>query len=422
MKNRLGMWIWLMILNGGSIYPPPISVQDKVDDLDEIKDCLDQEISDNEKVSDVNEESIRGVWNMKFADIVKANKIDNKLVEISTKINENGNEVVVLNDEMIESVCEKWKYTICGFFVGGQVTFSEARYHLRRMWNQFVYMDLMKNDGAVFFFKFKDEKEPNKLPIWVKLLNVPMEAWSMKGISDLASSLGKPIIMDEMTARMYAKGEGRLNFARVLIEVEAKKELKKEIEVVYKGSKNYEKFTKKIQVEYAWKPPCCDKCQVFGHDNKSCRFKEKETQGTNVEQNTKNKMSDVDRPFTEVLQWKGDNGKWDYRKKQDTSRENSSGSNEIRRNSNTVNNIDKAKEIHDNIVDKAQGKSTVEEYNMKCNKEKISTSVMKASASNRFTLLNELVGDEDLIPSIEDRKIVDEYMNKEDEEVNIDSQ
>ncbi|GKB11634.1 hypothetical protein Tco_0845557, partial [Tanacetum coccineum] len=83
---------------------------------------------------------------------------------------------------------------------------------------------------------------------------------------------------------------------------------------------------------------------------------------------------------------------------------------------------DKAKEIHDNIVDKAQGKSTVEDYNMKCNKEKIRSSVMQASTSNRFTLLNELVGDKDLIPSVEERKIVDEYMNKEDEEDNIDSQ
>ncbi|GKG05766.1 hypothetical protein Tco_0325852, partial [Tanacetum coccineum] len=89
---------------------PPISVQDKVkvDDLGEIKDCLDQEIGDNgncniddensanrndgcvnepvckdkidkfaEKESDVNEESTRGVWSINFVDIVKANKIDN---------------------------------------------------------------------------------------------------------------------------------------------------------------------------------------------------------------------------------------------------------------------------------------------------------------------------------------------------------
>nr|GEY29000.1 hypothetical protein [Tanacetum cinerariifolium] len=36
----------------------------------------------------------------------------------------------------------------------------------------------------------------------VKMLKIPMEAWSVKGISALASSLGKPIIMDKVTTRM----------------------------------------------------------------------------------------------------------------------------------------------------------------------------------------------------------------------------
>ncbi|GJR87108.1 hypothetical protein Tco_0211119 [Tanacetum coccineum] len=178
-------------LNGDQF--PPISVQDKVDDLGDIKDCLDQDIGDNgnRNVDDENSANrsdgcvSEPVCQDKVDKIAKkesdVNEGNNKLVEISTEINENRNDVVVLNNEMIESGCEKWKYTICGFFVGGQVTYSEARYHLRRMWNQFGYIDLMKNDG------------------------------------------GKPIIMDEMTARMCAKGEGRLNFARVLIEVEAKK-------------------------------------------------------------------------------------------------------------------------------------------------------------------------------------------------------
>ncbi|GJX01769.1 PHD finger protein ALFIN-LIKE 4-like protein [Tanacetum coccineum] len=37
-----------------------------------------------------------------------------------------------------------------------------------------------------------------------------MEAWSLKGISALASSLGKPSIMDEVTTRMCLTGEGRI--------------------------------------------------------------------------------------------------------------------------------------------------------------------------------------------------------------------
>nr|GEU32971.1 hypothetical protein [Tanacetum cinerariifolium] len=122
----------------------------------------------------------------------------------------------------------------------------------------------------------------------------------MKGISALASSLGKPSIMDDMTARMCAKREGRLNFARVLIEIEVGKDLKKAIEVVYKGNIHHDKFTKKILVEYAWKPPCCDKCQVFRHDNKSCMFKEKEVQGKVNENIRSNRENNTDRHFTVV--------------------------------------------------------------------------------------------------------------------------
>ncbi|GJX32722.1 hypothetical protein Tco_0242577, partial [Tanacetum coccineum] len=336
---------------------PPISAQDRFDDLGEIHDCLDQDIGDKrnrnveyekfanrsddsaskyvyqdkvdkivEKESDANMGSNRVVWDKKFANIVNANKIDNKLMEISTEIGENGNEVVVLNDEMIESGCEKWKNNIYGFFVGGQVTYSEARYHLRRMWNKFGYLELMKNDGG-----------------------------SVKGINALASSLGKPIIMDDMTARMCTKGEGRINFARVLIEVEAGKGLKKEIE-------------------------------VFGHDNKNYMVKEREMQDTVNEQNMNNSMKFADRPFTVVK-----NRKVNYEK--DKSMGNSNGESDL-----NGSNKEGTNEVHEDIMDKSKGKSTLNESNGKC------------------------IGDEDLILSIEHRKIVDNYMNKENEGDNINSQ
>nr|GEU87002.1 RNA-directed DNA polymerase, eukaryota, reverse transcriptase zinc-binding domain protein [Tanacetum cinerariifolium] len=148
-------------LNGDQF--PPINTQVRSNDKDGHQDCLDQGIGDNRKgnVESDDEEGndnggkSRGVWNMKYAEIVNSNKIGNKLMEISTEMSEDGNEVVILNDEMIEQGCEKWKYTIRGFFVGRQVTYNEARYHLRRMWNKFGYLDLMKNDGGVFSLSFK---------------------------------------------------------------------------------------------------------------------------------------------------------------------------------------------------------------------------------------------------------------------------
>nr|GEU74582.1 RNA-directed DNA polymerase, eukaryota, reverse transcriptase zinc-binding domain protein [Tanacetum cinerariifolium] len=248
-----------------------------ITDNGEIKDCLDQDIGDNgkrnveceksanksddsasksvyqdkadkiaEKESNANMGSNRGVWNMSFADIMNANKIDNKLVETSTEISENGNEVVVLNDEMIE---------------------------------------------------MKEKLE---------------------------------------------------------------KGLKKEIEVVYKGIINHEKFTKIIKVEYAWKPPCCDKCQAFTvvKNRKVIYEKEKQNKSYN--------------------KWNGYNGVYIYKRCYGTQ-------NSVKKSNSVVNKVD-------------------------------------VSTSNRYTLLNELVGDEDLIPSIEQRKIVDNYMNKENEGVNIDKQ
>ncbi|GKB20764.1 RNA-directed DNA polymerase, eukaryota, reverse transcriptase zinc-binding domain protein, partial [Tanacetum coccineum] len=285
------------------------------------------------------------------------------------------------------------------------------------MWNKFVFLDLMKNNGGVFFCKFHDEHgmeevvnngpwlvynkpmfvqkwrvgmvldkaEPRKLPIWVKIINVPMEAWSVKRISALASSLGKPIIMDEMTARMCEKGEGRLSFARVLIEIEAGKPMKEEIKVIYKGSTCHEKFSKKIQVEYAWKPPCCDKCQVFGHDTSRCGYKEKEIQ----------RMANEN----------------DYKKKQGNTMENTNEKHKEKDDS-----MEKCNEKQKDNMDKAREGSS-SKVNDKDNviKENDKEIMEKRSSYNRFTLLNDLVGEDELIPPIEQRKIVDEYMNQEHE-------
>lgn len=63
--------------------------------------------------------------------------------------------------------------------------------------------------------------EPTKLPIWIKMSNVPLEAWTVKGIGALASRVGKPLIMDAVTAGMCQVVMGRVGYARVLVEVQA---------------------------------------------------------------------------------------------------------------------------------------------------------------------------------------------------------
>nr|GFB02039.1 hypothetical protein [Tanacetum cinerariifolium] len=93
-----------------------------------------------------------------------------------------------------------------------------------------------------------------KIFVWVKLINIPMEAWSKEGISALASSLGKPLRMDNTTAQICKDGKGRAE---------------------------YDRGTKKIKVEDLWKPNLCSQCKIFGHSDTRCR----KNQNLNVERN-----------------------------------------------------------------------------------------------------------------------------------------
>ncbi|GKF63272.1 ATPase, F1/V1/A1 complex, alpha/beta subunit, partial [Tanacetum coccineum] len=69
---------------------------------------------------------------------------------------------------------------------------------------------------------------------------------------------------------MCLKGEGRLSFARVLVEMSTEKELKNEVIIVYKQQNNYSNITKVVKVEYAWKPWRCSNCAVFRHNDNHC--------------------------------------------------------------------------------------------------------------------------------------------------------
>ncbi|PWA90551.1 zinc knuckle CX2CX4HX4C [Artemisia annua] len=70
--------------------------------------------------------------------------------------------------------------------------------------------------------------------------------------------------------RRNEQAYGRASFARVLIEVDADKELVDNVEVCYASLGR----SMKLKVEYAWKPPQCLLCTVFGHDQKVCSKRE----------------------------------------------------------------------------------------------------------------------------------------------------
>ncbi|GJV56795.1 putative ribonuclease H-like domain-containing protein [Tanacetum coccineum] len=101
--------------------------------------------------------------------------------------------------------------------------------------------------------------EVTKVPVWVKMHNVPLLAYSEDGLSLIATQIGKPIMLDAFTCSMCVESWGRIGFSQALIEVSSDSDLKKEVIMTIPNELPNEEGTvyvkEVIRVEYEWKPP-----------------------------------------------------------------------------------------------------------------------------------------------------------------------
>ncbi|GKD41829.1 hypothetical protein Tco_1266474 [Tanacetum coccineum] len=92
------------------------------------------------------------------------------------------------------------------------------------------YQNMVNNKLSHIPTKLNDDgNEVDVGNIWAKK-NHDLE---YKRAKCIASRLGKPVIMDAMTTKMCNQGIGRFGYARVLIEVDAKKGLHESINIQY---------------------------------------------------------------------------------------------------------------------------------------------------------------------------------------------
>ncbi|GJX64729.1 reverse transcriptase domain-containing protein [Tanacetum coccineum] len=202
----------------------------------------------------------------------------------------------------------KYDNTLVGYFLGKNIAFPLVRNYVNNTWGKFGLQNLMKTDDGVFLFKFSTKEgleqvlqkgpwmirhspillskwsptlslkkgEVNKVPVWVKLFNVPVLAYSGDGLSLIATQIGKPIMLDAFTSSMCVDSWGRISFARALIEVCADSVLKKEVIMAIENEEDDGYTREVIRVEYEWKPPHCVECKCFGHDPNTCPKRVKE--------------------------------------------------------------------------------------------------------------------------------------------------
>ncbi|GKF19743.1 RNA-directed DNA polymerase, eukaryota, reverse transcriptase zinc-binding domain protein, partial [Tanacetum coccineum] len=118
-----------------------------------------------------------------------------------------------------------------------------------------------------------EKTEPSVIPIWVCVYNIPMELCNGNGIGKIMSGVGKPLLMDRMTRERCIKKAGKMDFARVLVEVSAEDELPNVLEIEYPPLGNRPARVGKLEVKYQWKPPLCTHCKTFGHSTLSCKVR-----------------------------------------------------------------------------------------------------------------------------------------------------
>ncbi|GJX79296.1 nucleotide-diphospho-sugar transferase [Tanacetum coccineum] len=114
------------------------------------------------------------------------------------------------------------------------------------------------------------KEDVSTIPVWVKLHGVPVTTFSEDGLSDIATKLGIPLMLDSYTSDMCMQSWGRSSYVRVMIEFRDDVELKDNIVVAMPKITREGHYTCNVRVEYEWKPPWCSSCNIFGHIHEEC--------------------------------------------------------------------------------------------------------------------------------------------------------
>ncbi|GAV92775.1 DUF4283 domain-containing protein/zf-CCHC_4 domain-containing protein, partial [Cephalotus follicularis] len=214
-----------------------------------------------------------------------------KLTYIAPTIVE-GVSMAELPEEVLEEGAKEWEHALVGFFVGKKIPFRSLQSVLRKKWSVAGKFSIHTADNGIFVFKCETAEVRNwildngpwdvwgvhlalrlwerdlppissgftKIPVWIKLMNIPMEYRTVRGLSHLSSVLGTPLHMDPATA-----SKQMISFARICVEMSADKAFPDTIKAKRKGGATVE-----VRVEYSWKPPICERCKVFDHSTRAC--------------------------------------------------------------------------------------------------------------------------------------------------------
>ncbi|VFQ82141.1 unnamed protein product [Cuscuta campestris] len=121
-------------------------------------------------------------------------------------------------------------------------------------------------------------KSFSTMPVWVKLLDVPMKYWAPRSLSHIASKLGTPLYTDGLTNSVASRFTNepedeemddklkykKVNFCRILMNMDLSVKPPVKVKVNVAGGSFIQ------HVEYEDMPHYCYQCECFGHNPFDC--------------------------------------------------------------------------------------------------------------------------------------------------------
>ncbi|GKE55929.1 zinc knuckle CX2CX4HX4C containing protein, partial [Tanacetum coccineum] len=236
---------------------------------------------------------------------------------------------VVIPLATVEEISAKFDNTMYGYFIGSWLAFPIVKNYVHNAWAKYGFESVIVRDGF-FMFKFSSHEGMTKvldggswfirsrplmlniwcantkmkkvdctrIPVWTKIHNVLVVAFSEVGLSLITTQLEWPLMLDACTSDTCLNPWGPKTYARVLIELSIDKAIGHLLE--------------NLDVTYEWRPLQCSNCKNFNHDDDCCPSRDTKaapssTLGNGGVRKPVSKATQVDGKITSFVNQEGTN-------------------------------------------------------------------------------------------------------------------
>ena len=210
--------------------------------------------------------------------------------------NEDGSANIHPPEEFLINAKKQWSSSLIGHFIGGGFAFNFVKEQAFKLWKNLGLLKVYFSSKGYYTFKFNTVEEKDfvlgqytaqmggktlylrpwmegskfqrnsidRVPCWIKLVDVPQSYWSASGLSHIAQAVGTPLKFDVATARLEP-----IKFAGVQVELQYSSP---KPDIVWVPILHSDGSSEKLKVEivYPRLPSSCSICKAFGHSLARC--------------------------------------------------------------------------------------------------------------------------------------------------------